>query len=376
MALHSGVIIMSSPHVVLIGAGSLFFGRKAIWQMVHSPQLRNGTLSLVDTDASRLDRMRQLAEKVVAQHQVPLRIQASTDRRQVLAGADFVVLSFARDNAKYRGIDCKLSAKYGIRMCSGDTIGPGGILRSMRELPEILRVCEDIGERAPDAWVINYINPTSVMGIAIGRAFPHLKSFALCDAQHTLRPRYAALAGLVEDQADWTPEQDRELELFSAGVNHFTWLLKADYRGENLIPRMVEELGRRSDEETTMEDTDTVYKGSKGYLNTPIQVELYRAFGVLPTVIGHTKEYVRFWQGHGVNPDRIPPLRLFDAEDRLSWTRSVWERVDAYLTGAAPSRSSIRNSVPTLPQTLSNPCGATWVSAFISTPGTRARYPT
>ncbi len=324
---------MSSPHIVLIGAGSLFFGRKAIWQMVHSPHLQDGTLSLVDTDAERLEKMRRLAEKVARNNKVSLTIQASTDRRELLPGADFVVLSFATRNAHYRGVDCDLSEKYGIRMCSGDTIGPGGILRSMRELPEILDVCEDIQELAPEAWLINYINPTTVMGMAIARAFPRLKSFAICDAQHNQRARFAAMAGLVEDEKDWSLEQDRDLDLVSVGVNHFTWMLKAEYQGRDLMPTIVAELKERSDQESTMADSDTVYKGSKGFMNTAIQLELYDAFGALPTVVGHTKEYVRFWQGHGVSQESIPPLSLFDAKERWAWTESVWERVDDYLSG-------------------------------------------
>src|SRR5690606_20426283 len=106
-----------SPKVVIIGAGSLFFGRKAIWQMVHSPHLQNGTLALVDTDEARLDKMTRLAQKVIDNNNVSLKLESSTDRKEVLADADFVVLSFAKRNAHFRGIDTEVSAKYNIRMC-------------------------------------------------------------------------------------------------------------------------------------------------------------------------------------------------------------------------------------------------------------------
>src|SRR5690606_41731259 len=125
-----------------------------------------------------------LAKKVVEANRVSLRIEGTTDRKQVLEGADFVVLSFAKDTVRYRGIDCAISEKYGIRMCSGDTIGPGGICRAMRELPVVLECAKDIEELCPDAWVINYINPSTVHGIALSRYAPNLKSFALCDSHH------------------------------------------------------------------------------------------------------------------------------------------------------------------------------------------------
>ena len=325
--------MIASPKVVILGAGSLFFGRKAIWQMAHSPHLQNGTLALVDTDAERLDKMKRLAEMVVAHNQVPLKIQASVNRRDVLADADFVVLCFATDNAKYRGIDCQLSAKYGIRMCSGDTIGPGGILRAMRELPEIMRVAADVQELAPAAWVINYINPTTISGMAMRRYAPKLKSFAICDAQFYLRKRYAVLAGIIDTEADYSSEIDAALTVVTAGVNHFTWALKADYLGQDILPKIVATLKEKSEEEQRAIESDLAYKGSKGHLNTSIQLQLYEAFGVLPTVLGHTKEYVRFYQGHGVGDGDIPPLMLFDEQARMKWTNEVWKRVDAYLAG-------------------------------------------
>jgi len=246
------------------------------------------------------------------------------------------VLSFAHRNAHYRGVDCRVSEKYGIRMCSGDTIGPGGILRSMRELPEALRVAEDIRGLAPNAWMINYINPTSVLGIAIKRNFPDLKSFALCDAQHIMKMQYARLLGIIHSPKEWTPEHDADFDLLSAGVNHFTWMLKAEYRGKDMIPDIIEALERRAAKDKNAAENDPAYKGSKGYLNDDILLALYKAYGVMPTVVSHTKEYLRLWQGHGVVEDALPPLMLFDAEARVKWTNSVWERVDAYLSGAAP----------------------------------------
>jgi len=313
-----------SPKVVILGAGSLFFGRKAIWQMVHSPHLNQGTLALVDTDAERLEKMRRLAEMVRDRHNVRLAIEASTDRTKVLADADFVVLSFADRNAHFRGLDVTLSAKYGVRMCSGDTIGPGGVFRTMREYPQIIRACRDIEKLCPEAWVINYINPAAVHGIGLMRHFPGLKSFALCDAQYQLVERIARLADVPGDE---------KLTVRTVGPNHFTWLLRAEYDGRDLTPAVIEAM-RGEAEADLNEQAQGGQAKAKGFLNNAIGVELYEAFGVLPTVVGHTKEYVRFYQGHGrVEGGSIPPLKLFESDDRVSWTQEVWRRVDDYLEG-------------------------------------------
>lgn len=318
---------MPQPKIVILGAGSLFFGRKAIWQAVHSPHLHTGTLALVDTDADRLDKMKRLAEMVIAHNDSPLKLEASVDRRDVLPGADFIVLSFADRNAHFRGVDCEISERHGIRMCSGDTIGPGGVFRTMREFPVILDACRDIENLCPEAWVINYINPAAVHGIGIKRYFPGLKSMALCDAQFGLRKRFANAAGV---------EDDDKLTVLTAGPNHFTWTIKADYDGEDILPRVIDSMRAKAEA-----DLNTQAQGkatqAKGWHNNSIALELYDAMGLLPTVLGHTKEYVPFYQGRNVNqPDTHPPLKLFEVPQRVKWTNEVWQRVDEYLSGAAP----------------------------------------
>ena len=297
------------PKVVVIGAGSLFFGRQAIWQMVHSPHLQGGTLALVDKDPERLEKMGLLAEMAVAEAGVALRLEAASDWRDVLPGADFVALSFAADTVRYRGLDCQISEKYGVRMCSGDTIGPGGIFRAMRELPLIMDCVADCQRLCPDAWVINYINPSTVNGMAIARFAPAVKSFALCDSLHMphVKLRYAEYAGLVSDAADWNAQLDADFDLRIAGVNHFTWMLKAEYQGRDVSGRIAERLRRG----TVRQSMDGAHS-AKALHNDAIACQLYEIFGVIPVCVSHTKEYVRFYQGRGMLPDEIPPLLIWE----------------------------------------------------------------
>ncbi|WP_414731002.1 glycoside hydrolase family 4 [Bacillus sp. FJAT-28004] len=321
---------VSHPKVVVIGAGSLFFGRQSIWQMVHSKYLNNGTLSLVDTDEEKLSKMVRLAEMVAKENNVSLKVEGSTNRRQVLKGADFVVLSFAEDTVKYRGIDCQVSLKYGIRMCSGDTIGPGGIFRAMRELPIIMECAKDVEELCPDAWVINYINPSTVHGIALSRYAPKLKSFALCDSHHMPHKKayYAIRAGIIQDQSEFNEEIDRRFDFRVAGVNHFTWLLKAEYDGKDVMAPIAETLRRSAGTENNGGD-----RGAKALYNDAITYELYNIFGCIPTCTAHTKEYVRYWQGLGKTEDAIPPLSIWETEDRYKRHEEMWRQVDDFISG-------------------------------------------
>jgi alpha-galactosidase/6-phospho-beta-glucosidase family protein len=323
----------SGPKVTVIGAGSLFFGRQAIWQMVHSPHLNAGTLALVDTDRDRLDRLERLAQMVVESEGVALTIEASTDRSAVLAGSDFVVLSFAKDTVRYRGIDTVISEKYGIRMCSGDTIGPGGVFRAMRELPHILDCARDVARLCPDAWVINYINPSAVNGMALKRFAPELKSFGLCDSLHMphVKRLYAERAGIVAPGEKLTAEQDQKFDLRIAGVNHFTWVLKAEYDGRDVMADIGAAIGRRAATETDGGD-----KGAKAVNNDAIGHQLFQMFDKVPACVAHTKEYLRFWQGHGVTEEAIPQLSLWETEARYARHREMWEQIDSFLSGETP----------------------------------------
>jgi len=321
------------PKVVVIGAGSLFFGRQAIWQMVFSEHLNTGTLALVDTDPERLDRMAKLAELVVAEAGVALNIEAANDWKDVLPGADFVVLSFAEKTVYYRGIDCTISEKYGIRMCSGDTIGPGGIFRAMRELPVIMDCAKDIERLCPDAWVINYINPSTVNGMALTRYAPQIKSFALCDSLHMphIKNRYARRAGIIGDSETLTTEQNERFDMRIAGVNHFTWMLKAEYDGENVMPAIAQEIRKIAATEDTGGD-----RGAKALYNNRIAYKLYEIFGYIPVCVAHTKEYVRYWQGKGKLAEDIPPLSIWETEDRYDRHAAMWEQVDSFIDGDIP----------------------------------------
>jgi alpha-galactosidase len=321
------------PKVVVIGAGSLFFGRQAIWQMAHSPHLNTGTLGLIDSDPVHLEKMAALARKVVAHTGVELRIEASCDPAAVLPGADFVVLSFADHSVRYRGLDCAIALKYGVRMCSGDTIGPGGIMRVLREFPVILAYAKQIERQCPDAWVINYINPTAANGIGLRLFAPRLKSFALCDGLHMphVKREYAARAGIIRKAEDFTAATDRNFDFRIAGPNHFTWLLKAAYKGRDVAPAIARALRKAADRETAGDDAD-----AKTRFNETISYALYECFGYVPTCTAHTKEYVRFWQGLGKTPETVPPLSIWETGDRYERHAAMWAQVDSFNYGLRP----------------------------------------
>jgi alpha-galactosidase len=298
--------------------------------MINSEILSRGVLSFVDNDVARLKLMMELGRKAIEYRNSPLRLEGSANRRELLEGADFVVLSFSKNGVYYRDIDCRIAQKYGVLMCSGDTIGPGGIFRAMRELPEILRVARDVEELCPEAWLINYINPTAVNGIALKR-YTNAKSFALCDTLHMpyKKREYMVRCRIVDRVEKITPEMEEHFDLKIAGVNHFTWILKAEYDGKDVLAAL-----RKTMEEAAhleKDEGDPVFRYNNRYA-----LELWGIFGLCPHVIAHTKEYVPYWQNYGVTEGRLPPLSIFDTKKRQKRHKKMWEDVKGFISGNKP----------------------------------------
>ncbi len=342
---------MAGPKVVVIGAGSFFFGRPVVWHMTHSEVLRQGTLALVDTDPDVLKTMMALGERVIAATDAPTKLVGSTNRREVLRDADFIVLTFSDRNAYHRGLDCEVSLDHGVRMCSGDTIGPGGAFRALREIPKALQMAQDAEELAPDAWIINFVNPTSVLGIALMR-YSKMRSFAICDGLHEPRYRLRTLktVGLLPEDAEAVPpEMEARLDLRTGGVNHFTWLTRLAYDGKDYLPVWREKLAERARAE--QESIEAALKNdqtqvdnnahAKAKYNVTYALRLMDVFGAFPDRIGHTKEYVPYFQGYGAAGVDPEPITIFDAEGRAKAMAERWADTEDYAFGRKPIEAFI-----------------------------------
>ena len=322
---------MSGPKITVIGAGSYFFGKEVIHKMATSPVMENGTLALVDIDADVLATMKKLAERVFEERGCGVTVEASTERRDVLPGSDFVVLTFSCRNAHYRGVDTELAARHGMRMCSSDTIGPGGVFRALREVPHVVAIARDAHELCPGAWIINFVNPTTVMGMALRRYVPEVRSFALCDGLHEpyVSLKWCRAADLLPEDADRVPpDMEAGLDLKIGGVNHFTWLYRLAFDGEDLLP-----LIRRKLDAWAEEEAGAPQEKAKPRYNFNYARQLFDIFGAYPTAISHAKEYVPYFQGGGVAATEPEPIRLFDAGRRAREMEAGWAKTCEYAQG-------------------------------------------
>lgn len=332
---------MEGPKITVIGAGSYFFGKPVIHKMATSEVMAGGTLAFVDTDPDVLATMMALALRVFEETKCGVKLVGSTDRRDVMADSDFVVLTFSDRNAHFRGIDTEIAAKHGIRMCSSDTIGPGGIFRAMREVPHALAMAKDAEELAPNAWMINFVNPTTVLGMALRRYAPKVRSFALCDIHHepynTLK--WCKTVGILPEDACSVPAGMRsKIDLAIGGVNHCTWLSRFNYDGRDMMPVLHKKFDEWAEEEAKNPRTE-----SKARLNSTYALRLFELYGAYPTAVSHTKEYVPFFQGYGVKPVDPEPIGLFNAEGRAKIMSEAWATTESYASGATSVEEFLKN---------------------------------
>src|SRR5205085_8570105 len=145
--------------VAMIGAGSVVFSKNLTGDILSYPEFREATFSYMDIDPDRLEVGANLCRKVARALGANPKIEATLDRRQALAGADFVINMVQIGGFDSTLVDFEIPRKYGLNFTIADTTGPGGMFRALRTFPMLRALCPDLADVCPDALLPNYSNP-------------------------------------------------------------------------------------------------------------------------------------------------------------------------------------------------------------------------
>jgi alpha-galactosidase len=226
--------------IAFIGAGSTVFAKYLLGDILSFPELTSATTSLMDIDPERLRTSEIVAHRVAAALEARPTIEATTDRRTALDGADYVITMFQIGGYKPSTVvDFEVPKKYGLRQTIADTLGIGGIMRGLRTIPVLLDVCRDMEEVCGDAYLLNYVNPMAMLCWAVSRAST-IKTVGLC---HSVQ-------GTAEQLAQDIKVPIEEISYLCAGINHVAAYLRFERKTaagtEDLYPliRKVVEEGR------------------------------------------------------------------------------------------------------------------------------------
>jgi alpha-galactosidase len=203
----------------------------------------------------------------------------------------------------------------------------------LREIPEVLSVAKDFEKLAPDAWLVNFINPTAVMGIALMR-HSKMKSFALCDGNYGAewRLKFLKMLDLLpEEEKNIPKETEAKLDMRIGGVNHCTFLTKFEYEKRDCLSLLMKRFRENAEKELSEQPSDN----SQARYSLNYAMQLYDVYGAFPTELGHIKEYVPFFQDIGSEPVYPEPLMLFDANLRQTEMTTAWQETKGIAEGDA-----------------------------------------
>ncbi len=278
--------------IAIIGAGSSGFAKRFVMDIMTRPALAEGTLALMDISRENLDIMSALAKKMAGQLAVPTVIEPTTDRRQALDGADYVISTItAPGAARAWAIEGRVAAKHGVDQAIGCTTGPAGVFRTLRYVPVMLEICRDMEQLCPGAWLLHYSNPTTMVPWALNLASP-VKSIGMCHSvQGTARQLARYIGAPYEETGHWV-----------AGVNHQAWFLRFEWRGQDAYPLLREKM-----------------KDPEIYKQDIVRFEMMRHFDYFLTESSvHNSEYVPYFRKNPELIERFTPAATVPYRDRLT----------------------------------------------------------
>jgi len=223
------------PKIALIGAGSVGFTRRLFTDILSFEALRETEFAFMDIDEERLDVSKKLADKLLEQENLPATVTATTDRREALDGADYVICTILAHGLPPFENEIKIPYKYGITQPVGDTLCVGGIFRALRTIPVLVDICRDMEEMCPEAWMLNYTNPMPMVTWACNVA-TSIRFIGLCHG----------VQGTAQTMASFIGMEPQEVRYWTAGINHLAWFLRfEDANGEDLYPLFWETLAKK-----------------------------------------------------------------------------------------------------------------------------------
>ena len=261
--------------VTIVGGGSYQWAPKLVTDLLGVPALAGMRLVLEDIDARALDRLGAYARRAVEQTDSKASVVTTTNQRAALEGADFVVVTISTGGFASMAVDLEVPARHGIVQSVGDSVGPGGINRSLRNVPVLVGIARDMEQVCADAWMLNITNPMACLTRAVCRETT-VKAVGLCHE----------VSNFCMDLAIALGKPHHVVRPTVAGVNHLPVVSVLDIDGQDglaMLRDMVEELGGvdavRPDPRRPPADPFTVADFVQRHV---LKLALLERFGALP----------------------------------------------------------------------------------------------
>ncbi len=262
------------PKITFMGAGSTVFAKNVLGDCMLTPSLENADIALYDIDEQRLDESHSMLENLrqsLQRDEIRITPYLGVDQRKdALRNANYVINAIQVGGYEPSTvIDFEIPKKYGLQQTIGDTLGIGGIFRSLRTIPVVLDFARDIHEVCPGAWFLNYVNPMAMITKALLDA--GVNTVGLC---HSVQVCASHLLKMLDIDAE-------KLSWHIAGINHQAWLLDIRDADEDLYPLVREKAAAKNTNEKH---------------HDMVRFEVMRRFGYYITESSeHSAEYMPYW---------------------------------------------------------------------------------
>lgn len=292
---------MSSPKIVIVGAGGYVFPLRLSMDILSFPELQSAKLTLYDLHEGRLKRTGARVQRVVENNNLRAKVEMTTERRKALRGADYVIVAFQVGGVDAYSHDVTIPRKYGLDQCVGDTLGPGGVFRGLRSIGALQDIAHDMLAVCPDALMIQYANPMAMNCWATNSL--GIKTVGLC---HSVQGTSAMLI----KRAGFNYE---DISFKCGGINHQAWFTKFhDKDGNDVYPKIRETMMKQNPSPLAIDKSDSQGKGvttkmsqrgmdhnvnDEHYYYERVRTEIMRHFGYFHTESSHHGgEYVPWFR--------------------------------------------------------------------------------
>lgn len=208
------MILKPKLKVVFIGVGSAIFGPATIYDILSNVLSKGDILGLVDIDKTALTRMHGIAETMAAHMNIDINVESSTERIELLPGADAVIIAAEEDRIERWEVDWRLPREFGIRHTLGENRGPSGLSHTLRTVPLVLDMVKDVERLSPNATVVVMTNPEDRIGYALQK-YTSVRSFGFCDGLWDFKHNH--IEPLLDIPGD-------RIFVEAAGINHAVWI--------------------------------------------------------------------------------------------------------------------------------------------------------
>jgi len=215
--------------LAVIGGGSSYTPELVEGILKNAEEFPVRTLRLMDIDETKLNIVGSLVGRMIEKENLPIRLELTEDRRTALKGADFIVTQIRVGGIKARIRDEKIPLEFNV--IGQETTGAGGFANALRTVPVMLDIAKDIEELSPDAWLINFTNPSGIVAEALLN-YTMVKTVGLCNVP----------IGFINQFANMLEAKVEDVLLDYVGLNHLSWVRKVYLKGKDVTDIVIDKL--------------------------------------------------------------------------------------------------------------------------------------